>query len=389
LLRSCKDAGLKRDVNMDDPGPEMTLWLRLARMPGATIQTLATLIDAFDSVEGLFAAGPAGWSRQLPGDHPLGKALAAPVDQKHLEADLHWLQEPRNHLVPFTDRRYPPLLLESPGAPACLFVRGDVDCLSMPQLAVVGSRNPTVGGVDTAQAFSASLARAGLTITSGLALGIDSAAHRGALTAGGKTVAVMGTGLARVYPASNRELAHRIADCGALVSEFPLDAPPRREHFPQRNRIIAGLSLGTLVVEAAVKSGSLITARLAADYGREVFALPGSIHSPQAKGCHALIKQGAKLVEMAEDIVEELGPMIGALQQTLQTAEKTVNQVDSEFRPLLDAMGYDPVDFDLLVERSGLTPEVISSMLLRMELAGLVELGPGGTFQRIGNVRAH
>jgi len=371
---------------MDDLIP----WLRLSRMPGATIQTIGSLLDSLDSVADIFTATRGDLAQALSEHHPLLKALAAGPGSAMLESDLEWLADPLNHLVPFTSPDYPPLLLEMPGAPTSLFVRGDVDCLSMPQLALVGSRNPSAGGVDNALAFAESLARSGLCITSGLAQGIDSAAHRGAIAGGSKTIAVMGTGLTRVYPAVNRQLAHAIVEHGALVSEFPLDAPPRREHFPQRNRIIAGLSLGTLVIEAAVQSGSLITARLAAEGGREVFALPGSIHSPLAKGCHRLIKQGAKLVETAADIVEELGPMVGVLHQLLPSSSAgQPATVDREFQPLLQAMGFDPVDIDLLVERSGLTPEVISSMLLRMELDGIVESAPGGTYQRIGNVLAH
>jgi len=371
---------------MDDLIP----WLRLSRMPGATIQTISALLDTFGSVDQLFTAARADLAQILSDQHPLLNALATEPDSALLEADLQWLADPLNHLVPFDSPEYPPLLLEMSGAPTSLFVRGDVDSLSLPQLAIVGSRNPSAGGVENARAFAESLARSGITITSGLAQGIDSTAHRGAINGGGKTVAVMGTGLTRVYPAANRGLAHDIVESGALVSEFPLDAPPRREHFPQRNRIIAGLSLGTLVIEAAVKSGSLITARLAAESGREVFALPGSIHNPLAKGCHRLIKQGAKLVETAADIAEELGPMVGALRQTLQ--QPSVEQpvpVNREFVPLLQVMGFDPVDIDLLVERSGLTADVISSMLLRMELDGIVESAPSGTYQRIGNVLAH
>jgi len=359
-----------------------SLWLRLSRMPGATIQNLQLLIDSFGSIEAVFDASRTQLESQLPSQQRFIEALQGVAETDSLKRDLEWLQQPQNYLIPFTDERYPGLLLQTEGAPASLFVTGDVDVLRFPQLAIVGSRNPTVGGEENARAFSAALARSGLVITSGLAQGIDAAAHDAAIAAGGKTVAVMGTGLRRVYPAANRALAHAIADHGALVSEFPLDAPPRREHFPQRNRIIAALSVGTLVVEAAVKSGSLITARLAGENGREVFAIPGSIHSALAKGCHRLIKQGAKLVETANDIIEELEPMVGALRQQELVEEEQPEKVHPEFSELLRIIGYDPVDINQLVERSGLTTDVISSMLLKMELEGVVETGPGGMYQR-------
>ncbi|MGW8248113.1 MAG: DNA-processing protein DprA [Acidiferrobacterales bacterium] len=359
-----------------------SLWLRLSRMPGATIQNLQLSLDAFGSIDALFGASHAQLEKIFPAQAALVEALCCEGHPDKLEHDLEWLGQDNNYLVPFTDDRYPPLLLQGSGAPACLFVTGDINALYLPQLAVVGSRNPSASGKDNARAFASALAGSGLTITSGLAQGIDAVAHEAAIAAGGKTIAVMGTGLQRVYPSSNRDLAHAVAEHGALVSEFPLDAPPRRENFPRRNRIIAALSLGTLVVEAAVKSGSLITARQAGENGREVFAIPGSIHSALAKGCHRLIKQGAKLVETANDIIEELEPMVAVLRQQVQEQERQAVAVPREFAELLDIIGYDPVDIDQLVERSGLTPDVISSMLLKMELEGVVETGPGGKYQR-------
>jgi DNA processing protein len=306
-------------------------------------------------------------------------AILAGPRLEALAAERDWLGDERNHLITRRDTAYPPLLRETADPPALLYVRGDPALLAQPQLAVVGSRNPTPGGCDNARAFAAALGRAGLTVTSGLALGIDACAHRAALEAGGATVAVAGTGLDRVYPASHRELAHQIAAHGALVSEFPLATAPRREHFPQRNRIIAGLSLGVLVVEAARESGSLITARLAAEAGREVFAVPGSIHSPLARGCHALIRGGAKLVETASDILEELGALAAAcLAPPAPSAALTAHE-----RALLEQLGYDPLDVDVLSARSGLTPQVVSSMLLQMELRGLVASCPGGKYQRV------
>jgi DNA processing protein len=231
------------------------------------------------------------------------------------EQTAKWLAAPNHHIIESESDDFPELLRQIPGPPTLLYVVGDKDALHLPALAVVGSRNPTRGGIQNAYNFSNYLARSGFCIVSGLAQGIDTAAHKGALDAGAKTVAFLGHGIDRVYPAENRDLAHRIAEHGALCSEYPLGSPPRGEHFPQRNRLISGLSLGTLVIEAAKRSGSLISARLASEQGREIFAIPGSIHNPLSRGCHQLIKQGAKLVESADDIVSELAPLVGHLMQ--------------------------------------------------------------------------
>jgi DNA processing protein len=260
-------------------------------------------------------------------------------------------------------------------------VQGDRALLARPQLAVVGSRNPTPVGRQNATAFARALAQAGLGITSGLALGIDTAAHQGALDAGGTTLAVAGTGLDRVYPPRNRALAHAIAARGALVSEFAVGAGPRAEHFPRRNRLISGMSLGVLVVEAALQSGSLITARLAGEQGREVFALPGSIHSPLARGCHALIRQGAKLVETAQHILEELGPLARAATTAAAPDRRLVPGLAPLEAQLLECLGYEATHIDALIERSGLTPDAVSSILLALELRGVVLAGPAG-YQR-------
>jgi DNA processing protein len=269
------------------------------------------------------------------------------------------------------------------GAPPVLFVRGEPAHLADPQLAIVGSRNPTAGGRDTARAFAGALARAGLTITSGLALGIDAACHAGALDVGGTTLAVCGHGPDQVYPREHAALAARIAAAGALVSEFAPGTPPHRSHFPQRNRIIAGLTLGTLVIEAARESGSLITARCAGDAGREVFAIPGSIHNPLAKGCHALIRQGAKLVEDVSDIWSELPNL--QLEQTLTAAQPgaaPAPRLDKAHEILLDALAFEPVSIDALIDRTGLTSESVASMLLILELGGHVESQAGGRYSR-------
>lgn len=320
-------------------------------------------------------------------------ALAVARARAEAALDLDWLDANDVTLVSCADERYPPLLRSIAGAPLLLFVRGDVDALWLPQLAVVGSRQGTAGGLATARDFAATFASRGFAVTSGLAAGIDAAAHQGALDAGGKTIAVLGTGLDRIYPARHVALARRIVDHGALVSEFPPRTPARRENFPRRNRIISGLSLGTLVVEASLGSGSLITARVASEQGREVFAIPGSIHNPLAKGCHQLIRDGAKLVETAQEVVDELAPMLGQLRASLPAdlvngipapARERVDAAsgDADYRRLHAALGYDPVGIDALAERTGLTVPALSSMLLRMELEGEVVANPGGTYSR-------
>lgn len=304
-----------------------------------------------------------------------------------VEQDLRWLDQPGHHLCSLHDPHYPTLLREIPTPPPVLFIRGDRQLLSSPQLAVVGSRHPSSVGRQNARAFASHLASAGLVVTSGLALGVDAEAHQGALETG-RTIAVMGTGPDRLYPARHRELAQRIASEGALVSEFPPGTSPSAENFPRRNRLISGLTLGTLVVEATVQSGSLITARLAGEQGREVFAIPGSIHNPMARGCHALIRQGAKLVETGNDILEELGPLVATMETPphapdTQAARPTM-ELDAEYRALFDHLSEGALAIDTLVERSGLTAEAVSSMLLIMELQGYVT-STGGLYTRLSN----
>jgi DNA processing protein len=320
-------------------------------------------------------------------------------DESRLQADLDWLGQADHHLLTWDDERFPSLLRDIPSPPAALWLAGDPDVLWQPQLAVIGSRNPTAGGTDNARSFAGELARQGLTITSGMASGIDSAAHEAALDAAGHTIAVLGTGLDIVYPASGRSLAQRIRQQGALVSEFPLGAPPKRAHFPARNRIISGLSLGVLVIEAGLRSGTLITARMAANQGRDVFALPGSIHNPLAKGCHRLIRDGARLVESVAEILQELAPLAGRLahqvQQELDAGLERQRQpslelgendpqlgLDSEYRQLWSCLGHDPRPVDAIIEQSGLTARAVSAMLLMLELRGMVEAHPGGAYSR-------
>jgi DNA processing protein len=301
-----------------------------------------------------------------------------------LDADLRWLESSGALLVCARDPAYPPLLRESPDAPAVLYVLGRPDALSEPQIAMVGSRKPTSGGRATAREFAAWFARAGLAVTSGLALGIDTACHEGALQAGGLSIGVLGCGLDVRYPRENSGLYDRVRQSGALVSEFPPGTQPRPAFFPQRNRIIAGLSVGTLVVEAASRSGSLITARLAGGAGREVFAIPSSIHNEMARGCHELIRQGAKLVEKPEDVLVELKiPLASQLLATPASRPSDTGVLDRAYKILLDALAFEPASVDTLIERTGLNSESIASMLLVLELDGHVAPHPGDRYSRI------
>ncbi len=372
-------------------------WLIAIRAPRLGGSNLVNLLQHFGSAEALVSAGRAQLAKAgLAEDTIL--ALQRP-DEALLAGDLEWLSHASHHLVTWDDDRFPPLLRDVPSPPAALFVEGDPDILWQPQVAVIGSRNPTAGGRDNARDFATELSKHGMAITSGLAAGIDSVAHEAALDAGRQTVAVMGTGLDRVYPASSRPLALRIRECGALVSELPLGTGARKAHFPARNRIISGLSLGVLVVEAGLRSGTLITARLAGNQGRDVFALPGSIHNPMSKGCHRLIRDGAKLVETVEEILQELAPIAGQLATELKgeigikTPGREAVSLDSgeqdpqldgdpDYRVLWACLGYDPKPVDTLIEQSGLTARAVSAMLLMLELRGKVEAYPGGAYSR-------
>ncbi len=309
--------------------------------------------------------------------------LASPADAR-VAADLRWLASSGACLLAATDPRYPPLLARLPDAPAVLYVSGDPALLSEPQVAMVGSRNPTPAGRESARDFAAAFARAGLIVTSGLALGIDAASHAGALDAGGETIAVLGTGLDEIYPAANRKLAERIVGRGAVITEYPPGTPPLQMNFPHRNRIIAGLSLGTLVVEAACRSGSLITARLAGDAGRDVFAIPGSIRSELSRGCHQLIRQGAKLVERPEDVLVEFKiSLVDQMVAPPRGAPSSASTLDKEYKILLDALAFEPASVDSLIERTGMNSESIASMLLILELDGHVAPHPGGRYIRM------
>lgn len=350
-------------------------WLRLTLIPGIGGETQRKLLTAFGLPETIFSAGREALT-SIVGDKA-ARLLLDTDNHPAVEQALVWSDAPGQHLVCLADPDYPQTLLQIPDPPTLLYVRGRLDLLNSAALAMIGSRNPTPQGSQNAERFAAALAQAGLTVTSGLALGIDAAAHRGALTASGNTVAFIGTGIDRIYPATNRQLAIEIAARGSIISEFPLGTPPVAANFPRRNRLIAGLSLGALVVEATVDSGSLITARLASEQGREVFAIPGSIHSPQSRGCHKLIKQGAKLVETVQDVLDELHWKSAPAEFPLQSESA------QDIPGLLHSMGFDPCSVDELAHLNGLTAGVVSVMLLHLELDGQVASLPGGRYQRI------
>ncbi len=363
---------------------ELSAWLRLVETTGVGRTSARTLLAAFGSPEAAIGASTAARQRVVPG--PAGAALANPPPGHDALVDrtLRWLEdgagagETRDVIV-LGDPRYPHLLLETADPPLLLHVRGRIELLQAPSVAVVGSRHPTPQGLDNARAFATHLSRAHWTIVSGLALGVDGAAHQGGLDGPGATVAVVGTGLDVDYPLRHRALAARIAGEGLLVSEYSLGTPGLAPNFPIRNRIIAGLARGTLVVEAALQSGSLITARLASEMGREVFAIPGSIHSPQSRGCHALIRQGAKLVEQGRDILEELGATARGIEPP-RPAPPAPPRVASD--PLLDALGWEAMAFDELLARTGLPAADLQARLLDLELRGDVARMPGQRFQR-------
>ncbi len=368
---------------------ERAPWLRLVLTPGVGAGTALSLLRAYGLPEAIFAAGTGALARVT------GTEVAARLKGNDAARDtavtaaLDWAQGPDRHLISLADPRYPARLLEIGDPPPLLYVVGDPAALALPALAVVGSRSCTAAGQDNARAFARALADAGLAIVSGLALGIDAAAHRGALDAAdGRTIAILGTGLDTVYPAENRDLARQVAERGALVSELPLGTAPQRWNFPRRNRLIAGLSMGVLVVEAAKRSGSLITARLAGEFGREVFAIPGSIHSPVARGCHALIRQGAKLVESADDVLSELRmprtrPASAAAEQ-LDQAGAASQGASAGATALLASLGWDPAGFDELVQRMGVGAGALNETLLELELSGVVERLADGRYQRRG-----
>lgn len=359
-----------------DPGPAS--WLQLSLTPGLGAAAIRGMLRQFGLPHLVLARKPAELAAFAPAS--VVEALHSEAVRRAVDAALAWLEQPGNALITLADAGYPRLLLEISDPPPVLYARGRAELLQRPALAVVGSRNATAQGATNAEAFARALSESGLTIVSGLALGIDAAAHRGGIAGPGSTIAVLGTGVDVVYPRSNAALAAQVAERGLLVSEFPLGTGAAASNFPRRNRLISGLAQGCLVVEAALPSGSLITARSAADQGREVFAVPGSIHSPLSKGCHALIKSGAKLVESAEDVLAELGGFrASGFASTVQASAPAAGATSG----LLEHMGHDPVDIDALCVRAGMSAEQVSSELLKLELAGRVASLPGGLFQRL------
>ncbi|MFA6970859.1 MAG: DNA-processing protein DprA [Gallionella sp.] len=355
--------------------PSTKAWLTLSLIQGLGGEGARHLLREFGSPEAVLAASPG--SLKLFVKPEAASAVVRGVADEALASALVWLEDDQNHIVTLGDSDYPQSLLNITDPPLLLYVKGRLDLLNSTAFAIVGSRNATPQGVNNAEEFANSLSDAGLCIISGMAHGIDAAAHRGALRGQGGSLAVVGTGLDKVYPAANRDLAHALAKQGALISEFPLGTPPVGSNFPRRNRLISGMSAGCLVVEASLQSGSLITARQAMEQGRDVFAIPGSIHSPQSRGCHKLIKQGAKLVETAQDILEELAGVHMSVPGKAQTANS------GEDAGFLDQIGFDPVSMDELCLRSGLTVSQLSAMLLTLELEGRIAALPGGLFQRI------
>ncbi len=376
-------------------------WLRLAAIPGLGAERQRSLLAAFGLPRHIFAAGRGALAAVV--GHELAAAVMTPPPAEAIERPLAWAAEADSHILTLADEAYPRTLLDIADPPVLLYVKGDPALLQRPAIALVGARSATAQGEANAAAFAQSLAEAGLAIVSGLALGVDAAAHRGALAAGpdsGGTVAVIGTGIDRIYPARNAALAREIASRGAIVSEFALGTPPLQHNFPRRNRLIAGLAQGVLVVEAALNSGSLITARLATEGGREVFAIPGSIHSPLSRGCHRLIREGAKLVETAEDVIEELRGRLGwpapaaagrrpsgrratpGRAASVEAPQPPLPGLDDEAARVLQIIGHDPVDIDTLAGRCGLTVDALYAILLPLELDGHLARLPGGRFQR-------
>ena len=386
---------------MTAPADDLADWLRLACIPGVGTQGQRALLAAFGLPGHIFAAGR-GALAAVVGAQAADAVLAVPAHED-IERTLAWASEAGNRVLTLADADYPRQLFDIADPPVLLYVKGEPALLSRPGIALVGARSATAAGEANAEAFARTLAQQGLVVVSGLALGIDAAAHRGALAAGSTgagTVAVIGTGIDRIYPARNAALAREIAAAGAVVSEFPLGTPPLQHNFPRRNRLIAGLAEGVLVVEAALGSGSLITARLATETGREVFAIPGSIHSPLSRGCHRLIRDGAKLVETAEDVVEELRGRLGWPAPVAASVKDRRSRgavpavpaapprqaaiaLDGERTRVLEAIGHDPVDLDTIAARCGLTVDALYAILLPLELEGRLAKLPGGRFQRI------
>ena len=361
-------------------------WVALHQTLGLGNAVLCQLLAKFGSPEAIYSASIKQLREVI--DEDVARKINAGIDVDAIAPTLNWLQKDNVHIVTLADNTYPKQLLEISNPPAVLYAIGNLQWLNHASIAIVGSRNATPQGEKNAEEFATSLCNSGLCVVSGMALGIDGAAHRGALKSNGATIAVVGTGLDIVYPARHRELAHKIAERGLIISEFPLGTPSKAQNFPRRNRLISGLSLGCLVVEANIDSGSLITARLATEQGRDVFAIPGSIHSPVTKGCHQLIKQGAKLVESTQDILEEIKNLVSLNQTTYSPTGLMLNSDISlgatpETNAVLDLMGYEAINFDALQRTTGLTTEALSAMLMMLELDSKITVLKGSQYQRL------
>ena len=370
---------------------DLAAWLRLVATEGVGTQTARDLLTQFGLPEQIFDTSFSALQKHIP--EKIARALSGPIPseiQAHIDQTLAWVAQENNYVITLGDEDYPQSLLSIADPPVLLYVKGRPAFLNMPTVAIVGSRNASAQGMLNADRFAQNLSEAGLTVVSGLALGIDTGAHTGAIKSAqqgyaGSSIAVIGTGLDIVYPAANRALAHQIAEVGCIISEYSLGTPAIAHNFPRRNRIISGLSLGVLVVEAAAQSGSLITARSALEQGREVFAIPGSIHSPLAKGCHQLIRQGAKLVESAQDILEELRWQSTDSKNTHSSGVQIAasNLSDPKLQSLLENMGHEALSVDQLIVRTGLPVSSVQAALLNLELQGQIETLPGGQIRRL------
>lgn len=370
---------------------DLAAWLRLVATEGVGTQTARDLLTQFGLPEQIFDTSFSALQKHIP--EKIARALSGPIPseiQAHIDQTLAWVAQENNYVITLGDEDYPQSLLSIADPPVLLYVKGRPAFLNMPTVAIVGSRNASAQGMLNADRFAQNLSEAGLTVVSGLALGIDTGAHTGAIKSvqqgcAGSSIAVIGTGLDIVYPAANRALAHQIAEVGCIISEYPLGTPAIAHNFPRRNRLISGLSLGVLVVEAAAQSGSLITARSALEQGREVFAIPGSIHSPLAKGCHQLIRQGAKLVESAQDILEELRWQSTDSKNTHSSGVQIAasNLSDPKLQSLLENMGHEALSVDQLIVRTGLPVSSVQAALLNLELQGQIETLPGGQIRRL------
>ncbi|QOL50155.1 DNA-processing protein DprA [Massilia litorea] len=369
---------------IEQPGTQLSDWLRLDGARGVGLRTAHLLLEAFGSPRAIFEAGHAALARHV--GPALARSLCAPpsgTTRALIDTTLAWLQTPSHHVLALGDAAYPQALANIPDPPLLLYIQGRIDLLARPALAIVGSRNATVQGKANAAAFATALSNAGVCVVSGLALGIDAAAHEGGLRGAGSTIAVVGTGADLFYPARNRALAERIANDGCIVSEYALGTPPTSGNFPRRNRIISGLSIGVLVIEAAAQSGSLITARVAAEQGREVYALPGSIHAPLAKGCHKLIRDGARLVETVDEVLEAMQVSPLASLPSANTTATNALPTETDCTDLLAQLGHEALAVDDLLERLGTSIGQLSMGLLALEMAGMIERLPGGKVQRV------